>query len=260
MNAVISWLRAYWLALFAALACLFGWVFFIARALGADVTPDGMPLGPIIAAAIVAAVLGRAGLREWGRWLVTFRTSLGWYALALVAPVAIISAAALTNYALGAPLPTPAQLAGWTELPGTFATFLILVGIGEEAGRTAFAAPRLLDRYPFLTAWAILSAIRVLWHVPLMLSGGLPWVLGIGGNIAFQFLVLWIFRRSGRVWFLAAIWHAMLNATGGQFFFRMVQGPDQARLAVLMTAGYVLVALTAFLVDRRRPIPAPAAN
>lgn len=252
MNAIVRPIRAFPLTFFMIFACLFGWVFFIAAALGAELTPDGMPLGPLLAAAIVAASMGRAGLKEWGRRLVTFRAGLGWYALAVVAPVAIISIAVLANTALGAPLPTSAQLAAsWVDIPGNFLTFLIAVGIGEEAGWMAFAAVLLLRRHPFITAWLILSAMRVFWHLPLMLNGDLSWVLGIGGNIAFQFLLLWLFQRTNQRWFLAAIWHAMLNATGGKFFFQMVQGEDQARLGVLMTAGYVLAAVAVYLIDRR---------
>ena len=132
---------------------------------------------------------------------------------------------------------------------GHLRLFPDFVGIGEEAGWTAFAAPLLLQRRTFGQAWLILSAIRVLWHVPLMLSGDLPWVLGIGGNIAFQFLVLRLFQRTDR-WFLAAIWHAALNTAGGKFFFQLVQGKDAARLAVLMVLGYALVALAVVLFSR----------
>ena len=251
MTAILRPIRNYPIVAFAILACLFGWVQFIAYVFGADIIPDGMPLGPIIAATIVAACLGRSEFKEWGRRLITFRTGIGWYALAFVAPIVIITVVALGNYALGAALPTPSQLAIWTELPGTFVFFLIFVGIGEEAGWTAFAAPLLLRRNTFIKAWLILSAIRVLWHVPLMISGDLPWVLGIGGNTAFQFLVLWLFQRADQRWFLAAIWHAVLNTSGGKFFFQLVQGKEEARLAVLMTAGYVIAAIAVFLFDRR---------
>jgi len=250
MTAFLRPIRNYPILAFAILACLFGWVQFIAYVLGANIIPDGVPFGPIMAAAIVAACLGRSEFKEWGRRLITFRTGFRWYALAFVAPIVIITVAALSNYALGAVLPTPSQLAIWTELPGTFVFFLIFVGIGEEAGWTAFAAPLLLRRNTFIKAWLILSAIRILWHVPLMISGDLPWVLGIGGNAAFQFLVLWLFQRADQRWFLAAIWHAVLNTFGGKFFFQLVQGNDEARLAMLMTAGYVIAAIAVFLVDR----------
>jgi len=64
--------------------------------------------------------------------------------------------------------------------------------------------------------------------------------------------VLWVYQRSGGAWFLAAIWHALLNVAGSQFFFQMVQGEDQARLGVLMSAGYLFAAGAVFLLDRRR--------
>lgn len=245
---------------YAVLACLFGWSFIIADQLGAGTGSGQFPLGPLIAAAVVSAGLGRAALRAWGRRLTTLRTGPGWYLLALLAPGVILAAAVLANAALGAPLPTGAQLAGWPELIVTFVVLLLFIGIGEEAGWTAFAAPWLLERHRFAMAWAILGTIRVLWHLPLMLSGNLPLTLGIGGNLAFQFIVLWLFQRSGGVWFLAALWHTMLNTIGGEFVFPMMEGAARARLGLLMTAGYVLFAVGILVVDRSflrsRPVPA----
>jgi membrane protease YdiL (CAAX protease family) len=257
MTTLTRPIRTYPLTFFIVFACLLGWVQYIAVALGVQkAPPDNVPFGVIIAAAIVAASMGRIEWKEWVRTLMAFRTSLGWYALAILAPVVVIVAAVLANHALGAPLPTPAQLAKWPDLAGWFVFFLIFVGIGEEGGWTAFAAPQLLNRRTFITAWVILSAMRVLWHLPLMITGQLPWVEGLGGNTAFQFLALWIFMRSGGVWFLAALWHTVVNTTGGHFFFQMVQGEDKARLGILMTAGYVLLAAIVFLVDRRRLVRA----
>jgi membrane protease YdiL (CAAX protease family) len=261
VSAVARAFRSSPLAWFVGFACFFGWILYILRWLGVNVgTPSNVPLGVVLAAAVVAAVMGRAALKEWGRRLLTLRASFGWYALAMLAPVVIIVVSVLANHAFGAPLPSSAQLAAWPELPLVFAFMLVLVGIGEETGWTAFAAPRLLNRHSFITAWVILSAIRVFWHLPLMLTGELPWVLGIIGNIAFQFLMLWVFGRTG-VWLLVGIWHAMLNTVGGSFFFQMVQGADQARLGVLMSVAYLLSAVAVYLADRsrlhRRHVPHP---
>ena len=111
MNLIVRPIQAYPLTFFIILACFFGWIQFIAAALGADIIPDGMPLGPILAALIVSASMGKTGLKEWGRQLITLRAGLSWYALAFVAPIVIIITAVLANTALGAPLPTSAQLA-----------------------------------------------------------------------------------------------------------------------------------------------------
>lgn len=245
------------LLLFTVLACVFGWIFVIAKALGATLDAGQLPLGPIIAASIVSAAMGGARLRQWGRRLITLRTSPGWYLFAFLAPVVILVAAVLVNSAFGAPLPTRVQLSGWTSLVPTFFVILLLIGVGEEAGWTAFAAPLLLERHRVVRAWLILASMRTVWHIPLMLQGDLDLTMGIVGNFAFQFLVIWLYRRSG-VWLLAAIWHATLNTVGGQFLFRMVDGADQDRLGVIMVAGYVLLAVAVWGLDRRgREDPSP---
>jgi len=241
----------YPIATYAVLACLFAWMFTIANALGAGVEGGQFPLGPIMAAALVSLGLGRSGLRRWGGSLARLKTSPGWYLFAALAPIAIMALIVPANAVLGAPLPTAEQLAGWRELGPTFLGILIGIGIGEEAGWTAFAAPRLLERYSFLTAWLVLAAIRTIWHIPLMLEGDLSPVVGIGGNFAFQYVVLWLYRRTG-VWFLAAIWHTVLNTVSGSFLFRMVDGPDQTRLGLLLVIAYGLLALTLAALDRPR--------
>lgn len=252
MNAIARPIRKYPLTVFFVLACLFGWVLFIWNAIDAGVEANGFPIGPIIAAGIVTAALGRAELLAWARRLVRLRAASNWYAAAVLIPVAIMLAVVAINAALGAPWPTAAQLTGWTVLPGEFLGILILIGIGEEAGWTAFAATWLLHRRSFLGAWAVLAAMRIVWHAPLMLTGDLPWILGVVGNAAFQFVILWLFVRSGQSWFVAAIIHSVLNVLGGSFFFQMVEGADQARLGVLMSVAYARVAVGLYLVDRDR--------
>ena len=130
---------------------------------------------------------------------------------------------------------------------------LVLVGLGEEAGWTAFAAPVLLARHGLIGAWAILSAMRIFWHLPLMIGGQLPWTVGIVGNAGFQLVVLVMLTASGGRWSLAAVWHATLNAFGGAFFFTMVTGADQTRLGLLLSAAYALLAVVALIVSRRLP-------
>lgn len=236
------------LIVFTLLACLIGWVFIFAKAAGADIDPGLLPLGPGVAALIVSAILGRAHLKAWGRRLITLRAAPGWYVVAILAPVAILVLAVIVNAAFGAPLPTRDQLAGWTALLPVFVSILIFIGIGEEIGWTAFAAP-LLAGHSLVRAWLVLAAMRTVWHIPLMLQGDLDLVHGLAGNFAFQFLVLWLFRRT-EVWLLAGLWHATLNTVGGQWLFRMVSGADQERLGLLMVSGYVILALVVGLRER----------
>jgi hypothetical protein len=237
--------RRYPIIVFALLACLFGWGIYIAAALGAGSHPDNMPLGPLLAALVVTACQGREELRAWGRRLRRWSAPPRWYAVAVLTPIAVDLGIVGVNHLFGAPLPTSSQWAGWTTIPGAFVIMLLMVGIGEEAGWTAFAGPVLLRRHGLFGAWAVLAAVRILWHLPLMLSGEMPWLMGIVGNAAFQLVLLRLLQASDGRWSLAAVWHATLNAFGGGYFFQMVTGADRDRLGLLLAAGYALVAVAA---------------
>jgi membrane protease YdiL (CAAX protease family) len=237
---------------FLALACLFGWSNYLLAAAGLGENPENNPLGPVLAALVVLGCQGRPKLAAWWKRIRTWRAAPAWYVLAILTPILVHVSIVLINHGLGAPLPTTEQLSRWPEIPVTFLVMLVLVGLGEEAGWTAFAAPVLLDRHGLIGAWAILSAMRIFWHLPLMIGGQLPWTIGIVGNAGFQLIVLAMLTASGGRWSLAAVWHATLNAFGGAFFFTMVTGADQARLGVLLAGAYAVLAAVALLVSRRR--------
>jgi membrane protease YdiL (CAAX protease family) len=241
---------------FVALACLFGWAPYIADAFGVWPQPENLPLGPLPAALIVVACQGRPELRAWGRRLRSWGAAARWYLLALLVPIALQVLIVFINHGLGAPLPTGAQLADWPNVPVSIVVFLVLVGIGEEAGWMAFAAPILLRRHGMLVAWVLASAMRIFWHLPLMINGDLPWVLGTVGNAAFTMVMLQVLTASGGRWTLVATWHATLNAVGSGFFFRMVSGDDDANLGFLLAGVYVVVAVGLYFAGgRHRTLP-----
>ena len=230
MTTTVQLVRRHPISAFAVLACFFGWMPYIVTALGIGSNPENFPLGPVIAALLVTSCQGRAALFAWGRSLRRWAASPWLYALALGAPALLQVAIVLVNHSLGAPLPTPAQLGDWPEVPVTFLAMLVFVGLGEEAGWTAFAAPVLLRRFGLLGAFGVLAPLRILWHLPLMLTGDMPLVVGILGNAGFQLVVLLLLRHRRGSWTLAAVWHAVLNAFGNAFFFSMVSGADRDRL------------------------------
>jgi len=234
---------------FSVLSCLFGWSLFIAAALGANINPNGMPLGPIVAAAIVAIGGGKEKRKEWWNSLITLRTSVSWYVLAIVCPFLIVLLAVGINHLFGAPFPEFKQMLPDTNFGIRLILMFVLVGIGEEAGWTAFMAPRLLKRKNTLAAATLLAIVRVTWHIPLIMAvGGSYWLESVLGIVAFQFLAIWLLRRSGQVWILIAIWHGVHN-TASQHFGPMVQGLDHDRLGLLKAALYLIVATSIYLID-----------
>jgi membrane protease YdiL (CAAX protease family) len=214
------------------------------------------PTGPAIAAFIVVALSGTEQLKRFARQVADIRVSPRWLAAAILIPATVAVAAVTVNTLLGAPAPTGAQLGLWTGLPLEFLLLLVLVGFGEEIGWTRFGVPRALAGRTLLVAFVILAGMRALWHLPLMLSGEALWIEYLG-MVAFQFLVLWIYRRSGGRWVTAAVFHAVNNVLTGSFLFQMVDGPDRVRLLVIQGTIYALFAFGALVVDRLRP-PRPA--
>lgn len=243
MFSPVQLVRRHPVSAFAVLACLFGWLVYGLAALGIGSNPENMPLGPVMAALVVTSCQGREALFAWGRTLRRWVASPWLYAVAIGAPIALHVLIVVVNHGLGAPLPTADQLSAWPEIPVTFLVMLVMVGLGEEAGWTAFAAPILLRRYGKWGAFAVLAPLRIFWHLPLMIAGDMPVVVGLLGNAGFQLIVLQIMSHRRGSWTHVAVWHAMLNAFGGAFFFTMVTGADKDRLGMLLGLVYAFIAL-----------------
>ena len=210
----LSLVRRFPLVTYLLLACLLGWSPYLVTFLTGGSGAENLPLGPVVATLVVVSCQGRDELRTWARRVRSWRAGTGWYALAVLVPMVLQLLIVVANHGWGAPLPTSGQLAEWPQVPVTFLTMLIFVGIGEETGWTAFAAPILLRRHGFVVAWALAAGMRTLWHLPLMVSGHLPWVLGTVGNAAFTIVSLQLLLASNGRWSLVAVWHAALNAVG----------------------------------------------
>src|ERR671910_171423 len=116
--------------------------------------------GPFLAAVLVLAITsGKTGIVRLLRRMVQWRVGLGWYAVALLLPVAITLVAATFNVLLGAQAPSAADVGGWTGLFSTFAILLLVPGLGgawEEPGWRGYALTRLQARRSALIASLIL--------------------------------------------------------------------------------------------------------
>ena len=147
MSNLLRLVRRYPLVSFMVLACLFGWSIYIAAGLGFGSNPSNLPLGPAVAALIVSACRAQSGPADVGPAIGGVGVSPWLYGVAVVLPITIDLVIVAINHLLGAPLPTAEQWATWPQILVGFATMLVMVGIGEEAGWSAFAAPALLRRH-----------------------------------------------------------------------------------------------------------------
>ena len=135
-----------------------------------------------------------------------------------LAPVAGWAIVAYVNVLLGAAAPTRAQLAGWSLIVTSTLGFLInpFGGAWEEPGWRGYALPLLLRRHSALVASAVLGVMWALWHVPLFLTGLIPWPdAALVFALSFVFTAIYL-RTAGSV-LIAFLLHASIDGAG-EFF------------------------------------------
>src|SRR5215213_5372518 len=217
-----------------------------------DLSPQPIVgFGPFLAAlAVLAMTSGKSGVGGLLRRMVRWRVAALWYAVALLVPVAIALAATVLNVLLGAQAPSSAELGGWTSLFSTFALLLLIPGIGgawEEPGWRGYALPRLQVGRSALFASPILWVGLVVWHLPLMIVGEIPWseiVFLLGFVIVFN----WVFNNAHGSVLILMLMHAMNNTFSGSFIGPMFSGADSVRSAWLVAGLWCAVALVVVVV------------
>lgn len=203
---------------------------------------DGLnPFGPMIAALIVTAVVGgAAAVKALLRKQVQWRVKLRWYAVALGLPIALYGAAVALNVLLGAPMPSADQLAEWPSALLVFPLILIIGGpLGEELGFHGFAQPRLLAVRSALGASLLMAAIRIGFHLPLIVDFDNPTSLAklpyIPLLVAAAVLYTWLYLHTNGSVLLATLLHGSI-AIGAEYFQPMFSGADSVRLFWLLAA------------------------
>jgi membrane protease YdiL (CAAX protease family) len=217
-----------------------------------DLSPQPIVgFGPFLAALVVLAITsGKTGVVGLLRRMVRWRVSPVWYAVALLAPVAITVAAAVLNVLLGAQAPSSAELVGWTSLWSTFFLLLLIPGIGgtwEEPGWRGYALPRLQTGRSALSASLILGVLWAFWHLPLMVVGEVHYS-DIVFVISWTVFFTWIFNNTRGSVLLAMLMHAMNNTISGSFFGPMFSGADSVRSAWLLAGLWSVVAIVVVFV------------
>jgi len=127
-----------------------------------------------------------------------------------------------------------------------FVFTFILVAIGEELGFSAFALPNLLRRHTVLATVGILALTRIVWHLPLFLTGDTEWPV-ILILIPTQLIFIWMFIGSGGSAMLMLLSHLSIASVGNTFFTRLFSGPDMTRVVWLQAAAFVIAGIILLL-------------
>ena len=209
--------------------------------------PKLLPWGPALAAVIVLAVTeGRTGLRDLVRPNGTMAVGLHLVRRSIEHPHHLRSG---RRWAESSVRRKHGELDLWTGLLLLIPLLLILGGQWEEPGWTGYALPRLQTGRSAMAASLILSILRLGWHLPLLLYGGITWADSLF-IIASQFVATWLYNSTHRSVFIVMVLHLMQNITGG-FFNPAFSGDDAVTYAWLRGALYAVIAIGVDCVDRR---------
>ena len=267
MNPITSFIKRHPLVTFFVLAYAFSWWPWTLSAANNPFGSPLFPLGPMLAALILVAVInGRAGLKALLARVVRWRVNLRWYGVALLLPVALGLSTFGLNLLLGAPMPAAAQLSPPAAILSGLLVQLIIIQVGEELGWRGFALPRLLEGRSALAASLILGLLWLGWHLPSYATGAISAIF-IPLPLITAILFTWLYQHTNGSVLIAILFHSMLNTVGAIFLplFTGVYLEQMSWLYLMMNllAAVAVIALTGPNL-RRQPAPtitdAPSTN
>ncbi|NKY97946.1 CPBP family intramembrane glutamic endopeptidase [Nocardiopsis alborubida] len=273
------------IGVFTALAFALAWLVALPLWFGGGLASPWFPLvatammmTPAIAALVVVFLVERPRQKAWtlGLWpLRPARRLLGYAALGVVVPIALVLAALPVGALLGVypadfaglsgfqqalagqagdagaaeiPLPVGALIAIQLAALPVAAFVNLIPALGEELGWRGWLLPRLMP-LGTLPALLVSGVIWGLWHAPLILLGynypDAPGWLGLTAMVAMCVLVGavfgWLRLRSGSVW-PAALAHAAFNGAGGTYllFVKAGEHVDTTQATVLGWSGWIV--------------------
>lgn len=251
MNTLNVFRKRYAIWLFFPLAYLLSWFSILLPQAHGGI----LPYGPALAALVLIPLTeGRAGLSSWWRRVTNWRVSGIWYLAAPAIMILFQLGGALINLLLGATL----QPVDWSRVWPSVLVLMLLGGQWEELGWTAYALPKLQTHFaerPWLAS-AILSILRGLWHLPLVISGAIPWYDMLFLSFAMQFTISWLYNRTAStpIAFLFHFTSNTLFVIAGQLF----TGADWSRHQILFVAAgcmlsAILIATTGLVRAKEQP-------
>ncbi|GAA1437816.1 type II CAAX endopeptidase family protein [Microlunatus lacustris] len=218
----------------------------------------GAYLGPVFSAFLVTFVAdGRDGLRRWVRRLWHWRVRWHWYAVALLGVPAVLLLTGLVFS--GGEIQAPSVLVLAVYVPALLFQ-MVTTGLAEEPGWRDFALPRLQDRFGPLRASLVLGPLWAAWHLPLFLSdwGGFPdahWsrpLVFVVFCISFNFVVSWMFNRTGQSLPLVMLLHVSVNNFSSVVWSDLFPSLSSDLTLVAQAAAAVVAAVVVLVGTRGR--------
>lgn len=252
MNQTRLFFQKYQLVIYFLLAYALSWWTF--PLMGGAIFPQGPALAAVIVLAVVA---GRSGLAGLWRQIAKWRVRWFWYLLAPGIILGIHLAAFTTMQLLGKPASSYAHLQPWTLILPVIFQLVFFGGQWEEPGWSGYALPNLQDRFSnrgpngILLASLVLAAFRAIWHLPLGLSGSIPWFDIVFYSLALQLIITWVYNRTRGSVLIVMLLHFSSNVFP-QVFLPMFSGQDKDLYWLLFILAACVVAAGLVILSGRK--------
>jgi CAAX protease family protein len=219
---------------------------------------------------VVAALHGRAGVRDLAQRSFQWRVGVRWYLVALLGlPVATVVCAS----AIFGPAPLHALVARWpllwTVMLPDLLMRVVFFNFAEEIGWTGFLQDRLQAQYGPLKACVLTEIPFALFHIPDVLvdTGGqfapaLVFLIAITIVQLFgRVVIMWLYNSTNHSVLLVGLFHSTYNTSVNRFAPAFLPGPAEA--GFLIVSGLVILAAVILVVFTRgrlayQPNPAQA--
>jgi CAAX protease family protein len=210
---------------------------------------------------VVAAMHGRAGVRDLARRSLRWRVGVRWYLVALLGvPIAtVLCASAIFGLAPLNALADKWPLLFTVVLPQLL-LLIVFFNLAEEVGWTGFLQARLQDRHGPLKASVIVTVPFALFHLPswmvefelgltqLHLALALTGVFGIS-QLFGRVIIMWLYNNTNYSVLLVGIFHSSFNVTTSTFGNAFI--PVPAGSTFLIAAPVIAVAALLIVVFTR---------
>jgi len=211
--------------------------------------------GPSLAAIVlVASTRGLEGLRPWLSRCLQWRIGWGWWAVALLLPLAVMLLAAGLHIALGGDI-APAPASGHLLMTVVNLPLVLLLGgpLGEEFGWRGYALPILQDRLGWRAASLGLGLVWGAWHLPLFFIDGtaqarIPLALFLLSVVAMSVVFAWLVNHTAGGVVAALLFHTAINFWPA--VVPVLPTESSYRAYALVVALLVLLAIAALLSSR----------
>jgi membrane protease YdiL (CAAX protease family) len=228
----------------------------------------GLPgaYGPSLVALFMTGVMeGKAGVRKLLRKLLLWRVGWIWYALAIMLPIVLESAAAvLSQVTHGSAAPLDPSRALLLLFP--YILLALPFGpLGEELGWRGFMLPRLLERHRPWASGLILGFIWSFWHLASFSYPGaaipsefpvtsMTILLYIGTLIGASLVFTYVYLKTRGSVLIAVLLHGALNASSNVLgaLFPGIERTSPQRMAIYVFNVVLLLALGSVLLIRRK--------